>query len=549
MLVTVRNKPSKLNAIVGFLVWAALFAIAYAQAPLYTSNQNQYFLHAYARLGYGYLDHDWLANTLDPTPVFSELGYLTMRFLGLRELFYIYYALLMGIYLVSLLGIANEFWIGDRELENAKTPPPELSKDLASDRGEVINSKWLALLGLLFLAHSAAWRFGLARLLGDNWSYIIEDGVADQRMLGPVFQPSAFGVFLALSAALFLRRKTYLAVLATGLAAIFHATYVLPSGMLTLAYMYVTWKEKRNPVETFLIGLVALLAVSPALYYAINIFSATSPEATSQARQILVEFRIPHHALISQWLDATVAVKVSLISFALYLARKRRLFWVLFIPAILSVILTLIQAITANLSLAILFPWRVSILLVPLAVTVILARIVEWLHKRMSSMPERCTHLLAVASLGLIAMTVLVGAIRFSLDLERKSNLPERGLYHYVSLHKQTGEVFLIPVKMQDFRLETGAPVYIDFKSIPYQDNEIVEWYRRNQLANRFYHKPDCAMLPQLRIEGIDAIILPANQTVDDCPGLKLDYQDEAYRLFSLVIPDYYSITSALQIP
>ena len=55
------------------LLLALAFAVAYTQSPLFYSNQNQYLLHGLAKGGYGHLSHDWLANTHDPTPVFSAL--------------------------------------------------------------------------------------------------------------------------------------------------------------------------------------------------------------------------------------------------------------------------------------------------------------------------------------------------------------------------------------------------------------------------------------------------------------------------------------------
>jgi hypothetical protein len=71
----------QLTAIALFLLGAALFSAAYCQAPLYYSNQNQYFLHGLADAGVGLLNEDWLATTADPTPLFSALVSATARFL------------------------------------------------------------------------------------------------------------------------------------------------------------------------------------------------------------------------------------------------------------------------------------------------------------------------------------------------------------------------------------------------------------------------------------------------------------------------------------
>ena len=91
----------------------------------------------------------------------------------------------------------------------------------------------------MIVVHAAGLRFAFSRFIGINWAYVLEDGVADQRMLGPVFQPSTFGVLLVLSVFLFLDRKPLFAGLCAALAAIVHPTYLLASGMLTASYMLV----------------------------------------------------------------------------------------------------------------------------------------------------------------------------------------------------------------------------------------------------------------------------------------------------------------------
>src|SRR5687768_6467571 len=79
------------------LFGAALFALAHTQGPLFYSNQNQYLLHGLADGGHGTLAHDWLANTRDPTPVFSALVAVTYRLAGLFPL-HVYHFVLIGVY-------------------------------------------------------------------------------------------------------------------------------------------------------------------------------------------------------------------------------------------------------------------------------------------------------------------------------------------------------------------------------------------------------------------------------------------------------------------
>jgi hypothetical protein len=88
--------------ILNFLAWSGIFAVIYSQSPLYSANQNTYFLHGLAQAGLGHLKNDWLANTLDSLPVFTALVYWTYSIFRSGFPFYIYYALQMGVYFFSL---------------------------------------------------------------------------------------------------------------------------------------------------------------------------------------------------------------------------------------------------------------------------------------------------------------------------------------------------------------------------------------------------------------------------------------------------------------
>src|SRR4051794_22307341 len=94
----------RLSNILWFLFWSVVFGVSYTQAPLYYSNQNQYFVHGLASVGIGDLEHDWLANTEDPTPLFSGMVAFTAGYLH-EWLFYLYYLLLFGLYFHSLYGL------------------------------------------------------------------------------------------------------------------------------------------------------------------------------------------------------------------------------------------------------------------------------------------------------------------------------------------------------------------------------------------------------------------------------------------------------------
>jgi hypothetical protein len=487
-----------------FLMWGIIFTLAYSQSPLYTSNQNQYFLHGLAQAGVGQLSTDWLANTLDPTPIFSVFVTWIYSTLPYSPIFYIIYGLLLAIYLFSLQGIIAIIY-----------------------RWSEVDIRRIIFTAALLVIHSAAWRFGLSRILSPEWSYVLEDGFAGQRMLGTVLQPSAFGVFLLLSIYLYLRDKAYLAVLAAVFAATVHPTYLLGAGVLTGSYMLDSYLRERRLINSLSLGLLGLLCISPVLYNSLNVFLAGD---AVQARQILVNFRIPHHAVVSEWLNLVALTKILLILTALFVARRTRLFLILAISNLVLLALTLLQVATGSTVLALLFPWRLSIYILPLSTAVLLGWLTEKLIAARYFQRERSQKILMGASYGFIATVVVIGVVRFTLDLGRKSSIPEYEMQAYIALNLEPGETYLTPIKMQDFRLATGAPVYVDFKSIPYRADEVIEWYRRIQLADRFYQSTDCDVLESILEEEVVSHVVSSRSLA--CPSLEIIYQDDSYLVY-----------------
>ena len=108
----------------------------------------------------------------------------------------------------------------------------------------------------------------------------------------------------------------------------------------------------------------------------------------------------------------------------------------------------------------------------------------------------------------------------------------------YVEANKQSGDVYLIPLKMQDFRLETGAPAYVEFKSIPYKNKEVLEWRRRVDLVRNFYNQTRCSKLIELaEIEDITHAILPVDHITAQCKQTKSLFQDDVYGVYRIQEP------------
>lgn len=485
--------------------------MAYGQSPLFTSNQHQYFLHGLAQAGHGFLQLDWLVNTMDPTPVFTALVALTQRWLH-PAAFYLYYWLLLAAYLLALRRVLAERF------------------DLTSTRLRRVGS-----LFALTALHAAALRFLLSQTVGDP--YLLEGGFAGQRLLGPVLQPSSFGALLVVSLALFLDGRSYAAAGAAALAATFHPTYLLTSGTLVAGYMWLHAGRLGQPKRALAVGGLALGLVIPVLIYSYMVFQPTSAELWNQASEILVEFRLPHHAQPRAWFGAPTLVKAGLIALGLHLARRTRLAPVMTIVAGLGALLSAAQLITGSNRLALLFPWRVSTLLIPLSSGLVLMWALGPLVRRLESgghvRRSRVVWLFWVGG----AVLAAAGLVR-TVQLEREQMRdPARAMYAQVRKEQAAGHVYLIPPKLQPFRLETGAPAFVDFKSIPYRDKEILEWRERMQLARFFYRDDpaqiDCDLLKSIREhEAITHVVVETEQFGLQCAGLELRFQDANYAVY-----------------
>lgn len=529
------------SGLAGFLLLCAIAAVIYTQPPLYYSNQNQYFLHGLARAGEGLLREDWLAGTRDPTPVFSAGVAFTARYLH-PWLFYVYYALLLGAYVSAMLTIFT-FVVGE----------------------DAARKRWPIFLVALLLVHSALVRWASYRWLGLDYPWYFQAGVAGQYILGAGLQPSVFGVLLAVAVALFVRGRPYLAATCIALAATVHSTYLIAGGLLTIGFLAVLAgrKEFRRGA---LVGGLALVLVLPVTGYVLWKFAPTDAMAFRGAQKILVTFRIPHHCQPRLWLDPIAALQIGWIVLAVLLVRRTALAGVMAVTLVLSALLTVVQVQTGNDTLALLFPWRISAVLVPIATTIVLAKLVGLLPLNGERTGVR-------AVLGAVA-AALAGAGVWIMTTGQgyQTNPNEVGVLEYVRQTKKPGEVYfipvtvpnpplaqtthgslssdfkplpgklkdgrLIPVDLQRFRLPTGAPLYVDFKSIPYQDIDVLEWNQRiswaEEIQNELREGREEKAIALLHREGVTHLVWPAKES-KLAEGVEMTYEDGYYRVYRLV--------------
>lgn len=514
----------------GFLLLAVVFGLSHGQFPLYYFVQNQHFFHGLTRAGVGLLRSDWLAGTADVWPVFSVLVDLTYRYVGERT-FYAYYILLMGVYIYSLLGIAG------------------LVCGIRSSRAKV-----LACLTLITIIHTPVFGYLTTLVLGWNAMPVLVEGVASQRILYDMLQPSAFGSFLLLSIYLFLRGKLFPAIISSAVAAAFHPVYILIGAALNASYLIVMRSRGDDRATITKAAVSSAVLLLPMALYMIAAFFPTSLALWTEAQSVLVNFRIPRHALVSRWLDGLVWPRVAIVIVGIFLARGTALATVMLLLFVVAVGLTIVQVITGQGILALMFPWRLSVVLVPLATTLIIARIVSRSIDRLERWIPRRGELVAAASVIVLVMLMVAGAVetlrRFDARVGRGSGavpgfigvqtytvgVETSAVMNFVRDTRRPGQVYLIPLHARYFRLYTGAPVYVDFWYIPYNDVAVMEWYRRVNLADAFYQakgEARCAPLRQLAAQDGVTHVVVDTADLSRCGDWRIAFDGGNYRLYA----------------
>src|SRR5262249_39961140 len=151
-------------------------------------------------------------------------------------------------------------------------------------------------------------------------------------------------------------------------------------------------------------------------------------------------------------------------------------------------------------------------------------------------------------------VVVVGGVLIMALRLGFQERDEELAMMHHVRANLSPGDVYLLPVRLpklpgsrgsfksdfiplpdladpkfipldlQRFRLVTGAPIFVDFKSIPYWDQDLLEWFDRLQVAEQVNNQLKAGhvkqALPTLRACGITHIVQQAGDKRLESPAL-----------------------------
>jgi len=379
-----------------------------------------------------------------------------------------------------------------------------------------------------------------------NW---LLGGVAGHTLLSPYLVQQTFGSLLVLSIAAFLHGRPYLAGVLIAVASTVHPVYLFPGAGLTLAYMLVMLRRGEGLWRASLLGATTLILVLPVTGLVFSAFGPTTPESYARAHEILATFRSPHHALLERWLwsdrtllQADPAVKLGLVLAGIFLSRHSAMAPILAAPLLLTLGAIAYVAVSGDYSVAHAYPWRSFALLVPVATASITANLIARLGRRIrGELPLRVTAGVALLVVGFLA----IGGIRISAEtFARRKAAPWAAVADFVRETATEEDLYLIPPlwkPLWDFRINSGARVFVDWKSPAIKDVEVLEWFERLQAASAVYEPrrtqlTNCEALGRL-VRDYPVTHIVTAMPSPGCPGLRQAYYDGRFAIYRRIAP------------
>jgi hypothetical protein len=456
----------------------------------FQSNQNTYLLHAVGP-SLSPLRHDWLLHTTDPYPIFTAVARLASGRVGFAvESFVLVLAAFTGLYLVASTLL--------------RTAPRTLRTAVPSLAVLLLSAACYLLPHILLPAQSGVYPF-----LGFGGQYLLS--------IPSQFQASDCGALMLLGGgiavwAITSRLRRLLWVTAAGLAVAtcaLHPAYLAPLAIAVLGFAVADVATQRTMrrfgwyAGTGLAAVIVVVATNPVVR------DSLTHDAGDPQRYLAFE-RIPHHTLASHWsLDDAFLAAVVLAAGGLTV-RLTRTWWaviVLTVCLIMAVGTALTVEVTRNVTLAMMFPWRISVFLVPVATLTVIV----WLLRLIA---ERIGHVMEVLFIAAACLMPVCLGVSTYLTL----TAPDPASEQAVRALRAAGPVGvgLIPPELANLRLNTPAAVYVDWKSHPYASADLAEWQRRIAVV-KAAETDDGLFCRLVQQEKIAWVLLRPGRTPPDC--------------------------------
>ena len=434
---------SKKKEIILYITLSLFFAITIQQFPFFKGN-SLHLLHAIKGFEFNKLQNDWIANQTNHLPFFTFFNHFLIKFFSLKILNFVHLILLSSCSYFLFLICKIQF----KNLKNV-----------------YLTIIWFALFLIIYHENSL---FG---------------GVAGQDIINEGYQPASFGVLFFISIYFFLKKKNLFSVFFICLAATFHPTYTLHSGFLMSGILiYFFFKKKFK--EFFKVLFFYVILILPITIYVIYNFLLIESDILLEGQNILLN-RIPHHANINIWFSNKdlLSVFTYLISLVIVF-RNQRIFIPLFIFGFFTIFLSIIDFFISNNTLSLTFPWRSSVILIPISTTIILSFLVSKISFKNKNFK-------------LISIALFILSCSFFFIKNHHIKNSNKDFYEKLELVKKINKNYdsidriLIPDNLSYIRMNTGLPIFVDWKHHAFKYDEIIHWKERLDLTRNFYNSKD----------------------------------------------------------
>jgi hypothetical protein len=189
--------------------------------------------------------------------------------------------------------------------------------------------------------------------------------------------------------------------------------------------------------------------------------------------------------------------------------------------------------------MALLFPWRISVILVPVSVILLIGWIIDrfssWIGidklKGAFAFPVCLAILTAILYMSVLGLSTTIGKIRHNQAVP---------VSRYVRDTAHKDDVYLVPINWEWFRLQSGVPIFVDSKSHPYKDADVIEWHNRMTIARAFYQSRETKEAGEnlngiLSCYRISHIIVETNfPELSSILRCKILYKGDAFLIYSV---------------
>ena len=460
-----------------FILLSLLFVLTIQIFDIYKGNAN-HLIHSIKEFDDNKLQNDWIANQEHHIPLFAYFNYLLIKVFSSKSIYFIHSILLASCSLFLFLISKNLF--------------PKLK----------IRNLYIL------------W-FGFFTILYHENSFF--SGVAGQSVIDEGYQPASYGILFFIGIYFFLIEKNFLSILFICLGASFHPTYVLHSGFLLLGILgYNFWSKKY--LNCLKIGIIYSLLILPITLFIILNFFTIDKNLIVIGQEILLD-RIPHHADIHNWLSYKDTFFFATYLYSLFLIRNIKLFLIFFsIFGLCPILLSITQYFVNINSLALAFPWRSSVFITPISTIIILSYFLEKIK-----LEEFRFKLLSYFFL-VITITFFFIKSHYIKNLNNEFQ-NKLALTQEIRKNFDLIERLLVPTHLQYIRMNSGLPIFVDWKHHAFRYDQIIEWKERVKLADGFFiSKSENEKLLKLKkiqdIEFISHILIKKNELKVGCYNL-----------------------------